>query len=171
MKVNKACYKGSKTWYKILENRKEQIEVFVYNESDNADPSYQTDGAAGMDIAANEEVVIPVGKIQAVSTGLKFGIPAGYEGQVRPRSSMGLRGITIPNTPGTIDCDYRGEVKVLLHNLSTSEFIVKKGDRIAQLIIKESLRPNLTSVSYDEWTTNISKTHRGEGGFGSTGEN
>ena len=146
--------------------------IYVLNESKNSDPRYQTDGAAGFDIASNEKrVVIYPGQIYVVSTGIRLAIPEGYEGQVRPRSSLGLKGAYIPNSPGTIDCDYRGEVKVILHNLSKVPLIIEQGDRIAQIIIKKSLRPKLVSLDFDKWKETVSETRRGAGGFGSTGEN
>ncbi|HEV7233598.1 MAG TPA: dUTP diphosphatase [Sphingorhabdus sp.] len=127
-------------------------------------PDYATSGAAGMDICAAESLLLRAGKRHAVSTGFAFAIPAGYEVQVRPRSGLALKhGITCLNTPGTIDSDYRGEVKVILANLGEEDFQITKGDRIAQLVV--SPVTHATMVEVEE----IDETARGTGGFGSTG--
>ena len=127
-------------------------------------PAYATAGAAGMDVVSAEDVVIAPGARHAVATGLAMAIPPGFEIQVRPRSGLALRhGITVPNTPGTIDSDYRGELKVILINHGTTPFAVVRGDRIAQLVLAPVTQANwLESDSLDQ-------TDRGEGGFGSTG--
>ena len=128
-------------------------------------PSYATGGAAGLDIVAAEEVTIAPGERHAVATGFAIAIPAGYEGQVRPRSGLALKhGITCLNTPGTIDSDYRGEIKVILVNLGTEPFEVKRGMRIAQLVPAPVLRADFAEVD------SLDPTHRGTGGFGSTGQ-
>lgn len=127
-------------------------------------PAYATDGAAGMDVLAAEDVEIAPGARHAVATGLAMAIPPGFEIQVRPRSGLALKhGITVPNTPGTIDSDYRGELKVILINLGSAAFAVKRGDRVAQLV--------LAPVTQAAWleTDELDETARGEGGFGSTG--
>ena len=127
-------------------------------------PAYASEGAAGMDVVAAEDVTIAPGGRHAVATGFAFAIPPGYEVQVRPRSGLALKhGITVPNTPGTIDSDYRGEVKVILLNHGTEPFAVARGDRIAQLV--------LAPVTRAEWEerSDLDETARGAGGFGSTG--
>lgn len=127
-------------------------------------PSYATDGAAGMDVVAAESLTLKVGKRYAVATGFAFAIPEGYEVQVRPRSGLAIKhGITCLNTPGTIDSDYRGEIKVILINLGEDEFRIERGDRIAQLVPAPVLRATLAEVD------NLDETTRGAGGFGSTG--
>lgn len=127
-------------------------------------PAYATEGAAGMDVLAAEDVSLAPGARHAVATGLAFAIPAGFEIQVRPRSGLALKhGITVPNTPGTIDSDYRGELKVILINHGGQTFEVRRGDRVAQLVIAPVTRASWLKV--DE----LEHTERGEGGFGSTG--
>jgi dUTP pyrophosphatase len=129
-------------------------------------PSYQTQGSAGMDLRAAlvSPVRIEPGRRALIPTGLSIAIPAGYEGQVRPRSGLANKhGITVLNTPGTIDSDYRGEVKVVLVNLGDEPFEVQRGDRIAQLLISPVARAALVLV--DE----LDETARGAGGYGSTG--
>jgi dUTP pyrophosphatase len=127
-------------------------------------PSYSTDGAAGLDVVAAEDLTLAPGARHAVATGFAIAIPPGYEVQVRPRSGLALKhGITCLNTPGTIDCDYRGEVKVILANLGAEPFEVKRGERIAQLVPAPVLRAEFVEVD------SLDETHRGAGGFGSTG--
>jgi len=127
-------------------------------------PAYATDGAAGMDVLAAEDVTLAPGARHAVATGLALAIPPGFEIQVRPRSGLALKhGITVPNTPGTIDSDYRGELKVILINHGAANFAVRRGDRIAQLVLAPVTRASWLPV--DE----LDETARGEGGFGSTG--
>jgi dUTP pyrophosphatase len=127
-------------------------------------PAYATQGAAGMDVVSAEDVTIPPGARHAVATGLALAIPQGYEIQVRPRSGLAFRnGITVPNTPGTIDSDYRGELKVLLINHGTEPFVIARGDRVAQLVLAPVVQASWQEV--DE----LDATARGEGGFGSTG--
>ena len=129
-----------------------------------AAPAYATAGAAGMDVVAAEELVLAPGARHAVATGFSLAIPDGYEVQVRPRSGLALKhGVTCLNTPGTIDSDYRGEVKVILANLGDSPFPIRRGDRIAQLVPAPALRATLIEV------TDLDDTARGSGGFGSTG--
>ncbi len=127
-------------------------------------PAYATDGAAGMDIVAAEEVTIDPGARHAVATGLAVAIPKGFEIQVRPRSGLALKhGITVPNTPGTIDSDYRGELKVIMINHGSEPFPIARGDRVAQLV--------LAPVTQGAWVEveELDATERGAGGFGSTG--
>ena len=127
-------------------------------------PAYATAGAAGLDIVAAEAVVIPPGARHAVATGLALAIPHGWEVQVRPRSGLALRhGVTCLNTPGTIDSDYRGEVKVVLVNHGTEPFAVQRGERIAQLVPAPVQRATLDEVDA------LDETDRGPNGFGSTG--
>ena len=127
-------------------------------------PAYATTGAAGMDVVSAEDVVIAPGARHAVATGLAVAIPAGYEIQVRPRSGLALKhGITVPNTPGTIDSDYRGELKVILINLSHEPFTIARGDRVAQLVLAP-----VVQAAWDE-VADLNTTERGAGGFGSTG--
>ena len=127
-------------------------------------PAYATAGAAGMDVVAAEDLEIAPGGRHAVATGFALAIPGGYEVQVRPRSGLALKhGVTCLNTPGTIDSDYRGEVKVILANLGAEPFEVKRGDRVAQLVPAE-----VTHARFLEVET-LDDTARGAGGFGSTG--
>jgi dUTP pyrophosphatase len=127
-------------------------------------PAYATTGAAGLDIVAAEDVTLAPGARHAVATGFAIAIPPGYEVQVRPRSGLALRhGVTCLNTPGTIDADYRGEVKVILANLGDAPFAVKRGERIAQLVPAAVTAARFVEVS------SLDETARGAGGFGSTG--
>ena len=129
-------------------------------------PEYKTAGAAGADLCAllDKPLTIPAGKYAMVPTGLFFEIPEGYEVQVRPRSGLAAKnGVTVLNTPGTIDSDYRGEIKVILINLGSSDFTINSGDRIAQMIVAP-----VTQAQF-EITDSLSETERGAGGFGSTG--
>ena len=127
-------------------------------------PAYATAGAAGMDVLAAEDVTLAPGGRHAVATGLALAIPPGFEIQVRPRSGLALRyGITVPNTPGTIDSDYRGELKVILINHGTEPFAVARGDRVAQLVLAPVVQARWEEVS------DLDQTARGAGGFGSTG--
>lgn len=127
-------------------------------------PAYATTGAAGMDVVSAEDVVIAPGERHAVATGLAVAIPEGYEIQVRPRSGLALKhGITVPNTPGTIDSDYRGELKVILINLGAEPFAIARGDRVAQLVLAP-----VVQAAWDE-VAELDATERGAGGFGSTG--
>ena len=129
-------------------------------------PEYQSEHAAGMDLVAaiDREVEIAPGEVVAVPTGLRLEIPVGYEGQVRPRSGLAAKhAIGVPNAPGTIDADYRGEVKVLLVNLGRSPYRVQRGDRIGQLVIAPVVRAAIEVVA------SLTTTARGDGGFGHTG--
>ncbi|MDR0867495.1 MAG: dUTP diphosphatase [Planctomycetota bacterium] len=136
------------------------------NAADLPLPAYQTAGAAGMDlVAANPKPIkLGIGKVALIPTGLKVEIPLGYEAQIRPRSGLALKyGIFIVNSPGTIDADYRGEIGVILGNFSDTEFIVKRGDRVAQMVVQAVVRAEIKVVPQ------LSATARGQGGFGSTG--
>jgi dUTP pyrophosphatase len=127
-------------------------------------PAHATAGAAGADIVSAEEVTIVPGAVHAVATGIALAIPSGFEGQVRPRSGLALKhGVTVLNAPGTIDADYRGEVKVILINHGAEPFRIARGDRIAQLVVAA-----VTPVRFER-AENLPVTDRGEGGFGSTG--
>jgi dUTP pyrophosphatase len=127
-------------------------------------PAYATAGAAGMDVVSAEDLTLQPGARKAVATGFSIAIPAGYEVQVRPRSGLALKnGVTCLNTPGTIDSDYRGEVKIILANLSHEPFVIARGDRIAQLVPAPVQRARLVE------TETLDTTERGTGGFGSTG--
>jgi dUTP pyrophosphatase len=143
------------------------MEVAVINTSQNNLPAYETLSSAGMDVRAalNEPVTLQPLERKLIPTGLFLEIPHGYEVQVRPRSGLAYKnGVTVLNAPGTIDADYRGEVGVLLVNLSNEPFTIASGDRIAQLVVAK--------VEQIEWkpTSRLSETERGEGGFGSTGK-
>ncbi len=144
------------------------MNVRIINKSTHELPAYATSGAAGMDIRASisEPVTLKPLERAMVPTGLFLEIPAGYEAQVRPRSGLAAKhGVTVLNTPGTIDADYRGEVKVILVNLSNEPFTINDGERIAQLVIAAH-----ATVTWEE-TNELSETSRGGGGFGHTGKN
>ena len=140
--------------------------VKIQNKSNNPLPKYETSGSAGMDVRCNEDIrVAPQGRI-LVGTGLFAEIPEGYEIQVRPRSGIAYKhGVTVINSPGTIDCDYRGEISIILINHGNEVYVVPRGERIAQLV--------LAKVDQAVWVQNndkLSETDRGSGGFGSTGK-
>lgn len=140
--------------------------VEIINKSKHAIPNYETDGAAGMDLKANIDSPITLKPLERaiVKTGLFIGLPQGFEAQVRPRSGLAAKkGITVLNSPGTVDADYRGEIGVILINLSNEDFVVNDGERIAQLVIAKHER-----ISWQEVQI-LSETKRGTGGFGSTG--
>ncbi len=142
------------------------MEIKIINKSKHDLPNYETIASAGMDLRADltEAIVLkPLGRA-IVKTGLFIELPIGYEAQVRPRSGLAAKkGITVLNSPGTVDADYRGEIGVILVNLSHEDFVVENGERIAQLIIAKHERAEWISVS------GLNETTRGEGGFGSTG--
>lgn len=144
------------------------MKLNIVNKSDNAMPAYETVNSAGMDLRAylpDGELVIKPMQRALVPTGLFMEIPVGFEGQVRPRSGLAIKsGITVLNSPGTIDADYRGEVKVILINLSDVDFVIKSGDRIAQLVIAKCEQMEVVEVEV------LSETERGAGGFGHTGK-
>ncbi|MEJ6674534.1 MAG: dUTP diphosphatase [Polaribacter sp.] len=140
--------------------------VQIINKSKHVTPNYETEGAAGMDLRANIENSITLKPLERaiIKTGLFIALPIGFEAQVRPRSGLAAKkGITVLNSPGTIDADYRGEIGVILVNLSNAVFTVNDGERIGQLIIAKHERANWEEV------TVLSATDRGVGGFGSTG--
>jgi dUTP pyrophosphatase len=128
-------------------------------------PAYQTKEAAGFDLHSIEDVIINPGERKLIGTGLAFEIEYGYEVQIRPRSGLAYKhGITVLNTPGTIDSDYRGEIKVLLINFGNESFEIKKGERIAQAVVAPVIQAEIIEVE------ELSDTERGSGGFGSTGK-
>lgn len=142
------------------------MQIRIINKSNNPLPNYETAGSAGMDLRAylTEDVVLQPLDRKLIPTGLFIELPEGYEAQLRPRSGMAFKhGISLPNTPATIDSDYRGEIKIALINLSKEDFVVKSGERIAQMVIAKHERANLIEVEV------LTDTVRGEGGFGSTG--
>ncbi len=142
------------------------MEVNIVNLSNNPLPSYETDYSAGMDLRANLTEPLTLKPLQRslVPTGIYIELPAGYEAQIRPRSGLAAKyGVTVLNSPGTIDADYRGEIKIILVNLSADEFVIQHGDRIAQMIIARHEQVNLNTVD------TLGETSRGAGGFGHTG--
>ena len=147
-----------------MENR-----FYIARTEDAADlplPAYMSEGAAGMDLYANvkEEVTVEKGSIKLISTGIRIALPEGFEAQIRPRSGLALKNaISLVNSPGTIDSDYRGEIGVIVINLGENDFVVKRGDRIAQMVINRYEKV--------EWTecADLDETERGEGGFGHSG--
>ena len=146
---------------------KMDIVVKIINESTNPLPEYITEGAAGMDVRASlkEPVTLMSLERSLIPTGLFIELPQGYEAQIRPRSGLAIRqGITCLNSPGTIDSDYRGEIKIILINLSGEKQVVQNGDRIAQMVIQK-----VEKISWEEATL-LSETIRNNGGFGSTGK-
>lgn len=143
------------------------MKVRIVNKSKNDLPKYETAASAGMDLRANLETPVTLKPMQRtlVPTGLFMELPRGYEAQVRPRSGLAAKyGITVLNTPGTIDSDYRGELKVILINLSDADFEINNGERIAQMIISEHIQAQLEAVEV------LNETSRGTGGFGHTGQ-
>ena len=146
------------------------ISLKILNKSDNPDPEYQSSGAAGFDIAVSEDFTIEGASAGLVPTGLHVIIPEGCEGQLRLRSSMWKKHIVMPNAPGTIDSDYRGEIMVPIRNLAPYQSVrFSKGERIAQLVINEI--PRVGMVYVQEGYFNSYDTNRGSKGFGSTGQN
>lgn len=142
------------------------MNVQIINKSKHQTPAYETDGAAGMDLRANLEEPITLKPLERtiIKTGLFIALPKGYEAQVRPRSGLAAKkGITVLNAPGTVDADYRGEIGVILVNISNEDFIVNNGERIAQLVIAKHERITWKEVEV------LDETERGSGGFGSTG--
>ncbi|CAM1341215.1 dUTP diphosphatase [Tenacibaculum amylolyticum] len=142
------------------------MNVQIINKSKHQIPAYETEGSAGMDLRANidEAIVLKPLERAIVKTGLFIALPQGYEAQVRPRSGLAAKkGITVLNSPGTVDADYRGEIGVILVNLSNEDFTINDGERVAQLVIAKHERVTWQEVSV------LSETERGTGGFGSTG--
>ncbi len=147
----------------------EKLEVFIKQTEEGKDlplPKYMSEQAAGLDLYAcvDEEVTIKKGEIKLIATGIKIALPSGYEAQIRPRSGLAYRnGISLVNTPGTIDADYRGEIKVIMINFGEKDFVIKRGERIAQMVINKVEQANWNVVSGE-----LPETVRGAGGFGST---
>lgn len=154
-----------RSFNKSLQASKSEVYVKIMQMNEHAIcPTYQTKGAAGVDVHSVSELTILPGKTALVQTGIALGIPEGYEAQVRPRSGLAFKyGVTVLNSPGTIDSDYRGEVKVILINHGDQEFIIRRGDRIAQLVFCPVNHATFIDSKLDE-------TERGSGGFGSTGK-
>lgn len=144
----------------------EKLKVKIVNKSPNALPCYETNFSAGMDVRAwlDEPVTLQPGRRALIPTGLAMQLPEGYECQIRPRSGLALKhGVTILNSPGTIDADYRGDIGIIVINTSDVPFTIQNGDRICQMVIKEYVRVGWETVS------ELDKTKRGDGGFGHTG--
>ncbi len=142
------------------------MKVKIVNASKHQLPSYETPASAGMDLRANldEPVVLKPLERALIPTGLFIELPVGYEAQIRPRSGLAIKkGITLLNTPGTVDADYRGEIKIILANISNEEFVVNDGERIAQMVINQHEQAQWVEVE------ELLETERGAGGFGSTG--
>lgn len=142
------------------------MKVKIVNKSSNSSPAYATPFSAGMDIRANLQEPLTLNPLQRIliPTGLYIALPEGYECQARPRSGLAVKhGITVLNSPGTIDADYRGELKILLVNLSDTPFVIEPGERIAQLVVAKHEHVEWSEVEV------LDETERGEGGFGSTG--
>lgn len=143
-------------------------QVKIINKSKNPLPQYETEGSAGVDVRANIEESLTLKPLERilVPTGLFFELPIGFEAQVRPRSGLAAKhGITVLNTPGTIDSDYRGEIKVILVNLSNQDYVIEKNDRIAQIVFNKVEQVEFMEVK------ELEQTERGVGGFGHTGKN
>lgn len=147
-----------------------ELQVFIKQSEGALDlplPKYMTAGAAGVDLyaAVEEPCQLEPGKIKLIPTGIHLGLPAGYEAQIRPRSGLALKhGLSLVNTPGTIDEDYRGEIKVIMINFGEEPFIIKRGERIAQMVINKIEQVKFVVVD------NLDETSRGSGGFGHTGK-
>lgn len=144
----------------------QSVSIKIINKSNNALPEYASQGSAGLDLRAFIPSAITLQPLErvAVPTGLYIELPEGYEAQIRPRSGLALKsGLTVLNSPGTIDSDYRGEIKVILINLSNEEFVINNGDRICQMVIAKHEHAEFVQV------TEISDTERGNGGFGHSG--
>ncbi len=144
-----------------------EIKVKIINRSENPLPTYATDLAAGMDLRANLETAVTLQPMERtlVPTGLFMELPAGFEAQIRPRSGLAIKqGLTLLNTPGTIDADYRGEIKIIMINLSTEPQTIQHGERIAQMVVAPFVQVTLEEV------VELTDTERGSGGFGHTGK-
>ena len=149
----------------------DEIKIKIKRLSEDFDdiplPVYATHGSAGLDIAAavKDEIIVPQGKISLIPTNFSVEIPEGYEIQVRPRSGLAVKhGLTVLNSPGTIDSDYRGEVKIILINLGEQDYKILRGERIAQLVVSKVYQAKFSEVK------NLNDSHRGEGGFGHSGK-
>jgi len=149
-----------------MENINIKIQRIDNNFNDIPIPEYATEGSSGLDLraAVESEQIISAGSVAMVSTNLRVEIPNGYEIQIRPRSGLAAKhSIGVLNSPGTIDSDYRGEIKIILFNFGKDDFVIQRGDRIAQMVISKVIKMNLIT------SDNLSKTSRGSGGFGHTG--
>mgnify|MGYP000985057612 CR=1 FL=1 len=149
-------------------HKTERMKIKIVNQSQHPLPEYKTALSAGMDLTANlnEDIRLKPLERKLIPTGLYIELPAGYEAQVRPRSGLALKhGLSVLNTPGTIDADYRGEIRVILINLSAEDFVIKNGERIAQMVISKHETAEWEVVEM------LGETERGAGGFGSTGKN
>ena len=149
-----------------MENINIKIQRIDNNFNDISIPEYATEGSSGLDLraAVESEQIISAGSVAMVSTNLRVEIPNGYEIQIRPRSGLAAKhSIGVLNSPGTIDSDYRGEIKIILFNFGKDDFVIQRGDRIAQMVISKVIKMNLIT------SDNLSKTSRGSGGFGHTG--
>lgn len=148
----------------------QKIKVCLEQTSEGKDlpiPKYMSEQAAGMDLYAcvDEDTILHKGEIKLIPTGIKIALPEGYEAQIRPRSGLALKhGITLVNSPGTIDADYRGEIKIIMLNVGTQDFVISRGERIAQMVINK-----IAQISW-EIVNELEVTERGEGGFGHTGK-
>lgn len=155
-----------KLYLELLKENQIKMQIKIINKSQHDLPNYETIASAGMDLRANlsESITLKSLERTIVKTGLFIELPIGYEAQVRPRSGLAAKkGVTVLNSPGTVDADYRGEIGVILVNLSNEDFVIENGERIAQLIIAKHERAEWIVVQ------ELSETSRGEGGFGSTG--
>lgn len=155
-----------KLYLELLKENQIKMQIKIINKSQHDLPNYETIASAGMDLRANLSKSITLKSLERtiVKTGLFIELPIGYEAQVRPRSGLAAKkGVTVLNSPGTVDADYRGEIGVILVNLSNEDFVIENGERIAQLIIAKHERAEWIVVE------ELSETSRGEGGFGSTG--
>ena len=164
--ILKKCISGASNGLKMENQQVQFCWLIPVKERDIPLPVYETEGSAGMDIraAVNEDIIIEPGAIELISTGFAVAIPKGYEIQVRPRSGLAVKnGITLINSPGTIDSDYRGEVKVPLINHGTRSYVVHRGARIAQMVLASVVRVDILEV------VELESTMRGAGGFGHTG--
>jgi dUTP pyrophosphatase len=143
------------------------MDIKIVNSSNNPLPNYETEASAGMDLRAflDDDIILKPLERVLIPTGLFIELPVGFEAQIRPRSGLAIKqGITVLNTPGTIDADYRGEIKIILVNLSNNEFVIKSGERVCQMIISKHEQANFIE------TDKLNETKRGAGGFGHTGK-
>lgn len=154
-------------YYCVIDTKKEDMQIKIINQSKHSLPSYSTQASAGMDLRANLDAAVILKPLERklIPTGLRIALPVGFEAQIRPRSGMALKhGIGVLNSPGTIDADYRGEIGVILVNLSADEYLVQDGDRICQMVISRHEQVQWEVVEQ------LEETVRGEGGFGHTGK-
>lgn len=160
-----AIFRTASWYFKMSSESRIRVRLLGKKSADML-PAYQTEGAAGMDLRADieEDVILPPLGRALIPTGIAVALPPGVEGQVRPRSGLAVRhGVTCLNSPGTIDSDYRGEIRVVLVNFGSEPFTIRRGDRIAQMVLSPVLRASIQVMD------DLDETRRGEGGFGSTG--